>query len=69
MPAAVSIGTNPTFDGTTRRVEAYVLDHDDLDLYDEHVALENFTAVGLERLRVFAATVADGGHALQGIVQ
>ncbi|TAK69388.1 MAG: bifunctional riboflavin kinase/FAD synthetase [Actinomycetota bacterium] len=40
LPAAVSIGTNPTFDGTTRRVEAYVLDHDDLDLYDEHVALD-----------------------------
>jgi riboflavin kinase/FMN adenylyltransferase len=45
MPAAISIGTNPTFDGTERRVEAYVLDVD-LDLYGEHVAVE-FT----ERLR------------------
>lgn len=40
LPAAVSIGTNPTFDGTQRRVEAYVLDRTDLHLYGEHVALE-----------------------------
>ena len=46
MPAAVSIGTNPTFDGTQRRVEAYVLDRTDLDLYGEDVALEF-----VERLR------------------
>jgi len=46
MPAAVSIGTNPTFDGTSRRVEAYVLDRTDLDLYGEDVALEL-----VERLR------------------
>ena len=31
MPAAISVGTNPTFDGVQRRVEAYVLDRDDLD--------------------------------------
>ncbi|MDR3069329.1 MAG: bifunctional riboflavin kinase/FAD synthetase [Cellulomonas sp.] len=40
MPAAVSIGTNPTFDGLARRVEAYVLDRDDLELYDEEVVVE-----------------------------
>ncbi|HEY6793056.1 MAG TPA: bifunctional riboflavin kinase/FAD synthetase [Kineosporiaceae bacterium] len=40
LPAAVSIGTNPTFDGTQRRVEAYVLDRDDLELYGERVAVE-----------------------------
>ncbi len=40
LPAAVSIGTNPTFDGTSRRVEAYVLDRTDLDLYGERVTLE-----------------------------
>ncbi|HET7763450.1 MAG TPA: bifunctional riboflavin kinase/FAD synthetase [Phycicoccus sp.] len=44
MPAAVSVGTNPTFDTEDRRtVEAYVLDRDDLDLYDERVMVE-FTA-------------------------
>ena len=40
LPAAVSIGTNPTFHGTGRRVEAYVLDRTDLDLYGETVTLE-----------------------------
>jgi len=46
LPAAISIGTNPTFDGVERRVEAYVLDRADLDLYDEEVVLEL-----VERLR------------------
>lgn len=41
MPAAISIGTNPTFATVDRRtVEAYVLDRDDLDLYDERVVVE-----------------------------
>ena len=40
LPCAISIGSNPTFDGEHRRVEGYVLDADDLDLYDEHVALD-----------------------------
>ncbi len=40
LPSAVSIGTNPTFDGTVRTVEAYVLDRTDLDLYGEHVAVD-----------------------------
>ncbi|HET6165707.1 MAG TPA: bifunctional riboflavin kinase/FAD synthetase [Marmoricola sp.] len=38
MPAAISVGTNPTFDGARdRRVESYVLDRDDLDLYGRRV--------------------------------
>jgi riboflavin kinase/FMN adenylyltransferase len=38
MPAAISVGSNPTFEGEReRRVEAYVLDHTDLDLYDADV--------------------------------
>jgi riboflavin kinase/FMN adenylyltransferase len=40
LPAAVSVGTNPTFDGQRRRVEAYVLDRTDLELYGERVAVE-----------------------------
>ncbi len=40
LPAAVSIGTNPQFDGVDRRVEAYVLDRDDLDLYGRAVRVE-----------------------------
>jgi riboflavin kinase / FMN adenylyltransferase len=39
-PAAISVGTNPTFDGRQRVVEAYALDTDDLDLYGVHVAVE-----------------------------
>jgi len=36
-PSAISVGTNPTFDGTDRRVESYVLDRTDLELYDDLV--------------------------------
>lgn len=45
MPSAISVGTNPQFDGRERRVEAYVLpeagmDARRLDLYGQHVALD-----------------------------
>ena len=47
LPAAISIGTNPTFDGhRERRVESYVLDRDDLELYEVEVEVEF-----VERLR------------------
>lgn len=39
-PAAISVGTNPTFDGVARRVESYVLDRDDLELYDAPITVE-----------------------------
>ncbi|WP_275426125.1 bifunctional riboflavin kinase/FAD synthetase [Nocardioides gilvus] len=46
-PAAISVGTNPTFSGErARRVESYVLDRDDLELYGVEVEVA-FT----ERLR------------------
>jgi riboflavin kinase/FMN adenylyltransferase len=53
-PAAISVGTNPTFDGhRERRVESYVLDQDDsgddLELYDVEVEVEF-----VERLRGMA---------------
>ncbi len=38
-PAAVSVGTNPTFSGRVRTVEAYVLDVD-ADFYGQHVAVD-----------------------------
>lgn len=53
LPAAVSIGSNPTFSGRERRVEAYVLDFSG-DLYGERLGLDfvarlrdmrNYTAV------------------------
>lgn len=37
--SAVSVGTNPTFSGRTRTVEAFVLDTD-ADLYGQHVAVD-----------------------------
>ncbi|MGO1921060.1 MAG: bifunctional riboflavin kinase/FAD synthetase [Microbacterium sp.] len=40
-PAAVSVGTNPTFDDVlVRQVEAHVLDEDGLDLYGHDVTVE-----------------------------
>ncbi|TWP34394.1 bifunctional riboflavin kinase/FAD synthetase [Leekyejoonella antrihumi] len=41
MPAAISVGTNPTFDDVLQRtVEAHVIDRDDLDLYGEAVHVQ-----------------------------
>ncbi|MEJ2855798.1 MULTISPECIES: bifunctional riboflavin kinase/FAD synthetase [unclassified Saccharothrix] len=45
LKAAVSVGTNPTFSGRERRVEAFVLDVDE-DFYGQRVALDF-----VERLR------------------
>jgi riboflavin kinase / FMN adenylyltransferase len=39
FPAAISVGTNPTFQGSRRTVEAFILDYDG-DLYGEHVGVE-----------------------------
>ncbi len=39
LPAVTSIGTNPTFDGGTMRVETYVIDFDE-DLYGLDVAVD-----------------------------
>ncbi|MBB2935497.1 riboflavin kinase/FMN adenylyltransferase [Amycolatopsis bartoniae] len=39
LAAAVSVGTNPTFSGRERTVEAFVLDVDE-DFYGQHVALD-----------------------------
>lgn len=44
-PAAISVGSNPTFVGVSRQVEAYVLDRpqepvEAFDLYGQHVVVE-----------------------------
>ena len=39
-PAAISVGTTPTFDGSRRRVEAHALGRDDLNLYGEEVGVD-----------------------------
>ncbi|HEV7872211.1 MAG TPA: bifunctional riboflavin kinase/FAD synthetase [Modestobacter sp.] len=48
-PAAISVGSNPTFAGARRTVEAYLLDFEG-DLYGEHVGVEF-----VERLRPMLA--------------
>ena len=49
LPAAISVGTNPTFEGRERRVEAYVLDFDE-DIYGEEVGIEFVARLrGMER--------------------
>jgi riboflavin kinase/FMN adenylyltransferase len=49
-PAAVSVGTNPTFGGQDRVVEAYALDRDDLELYGVHVGVDFVARLrGMER--------------------
>jgi riboflavin kinase/FMN adenylyltransferase len=51
LPAAISVGTNPTFDGVReRRVESYVLDRTDLELYGVEVEVSF-----VERLRGMVA--------------
>lgn len=45
MPAAISVGTNPQFEGTERTVEAYAIDREGLDLYGLHVAVDFLTFV------------------------
>ena len=53
-PAAISVGSNPTFQGSRRTVEAFVLDYDG-DLYGEHVGVEF-----VQRLRRCCVPDVDG---------
>jgi riboflavin kinase/FMN adenylyltransferase len=71
-PAAISVGTNPTFDGVERRVEAYVLDRDDLELYGVEIAIDFYSRLrgqvkysGLEPLiKQMHADVEQARHVL-----
>lgn len=63
-PAAISIGTNPTFDDVdVRQVEAYVLDETDLDLYGHTVEVEFVSRirgmVAFEDVDTLIAQIAD----------
>ncbi len=56
--AAISIGTNPTFEGRERRIEAYVLDFDG-DLYGAQIALDFVARLrGMQRFDEVAALQA-----------
>jgi riboflavin kinase/FMN adenylyltransferase len=57
-PAAISVGTNPTFNGQQRRVEAHVLDLD-TDLYGRRIGVEFARRLrGMERFDGVDALVA-----------
>ena len=58
LPAAVSVGSNPTFSGRERTVEAYVLDQD-TDYYGENVGLDFVSRLrDMERFESVAALQA-----------
>jgi riboflavin kinase / FMN adenylyltransferase len=59
-PAAISVGTNPTFQGSRRTVEAFLLDFEG-DLYGEHVGVEF-----VQRLRPMLA-FADVGELVEAM--
>ena len=40
LPAAISVGTNPHFEGTERTVEVHALGRSDLNLYGESIAVD-----------------------------
>jgi riboflavin kinase/FMN adenylyltransferase len=49
LPAAISVGTNPTFEGKDRTVEAYILDFDE-DIYGVELGVEFVQRIrGMER--------------------
>jgi riboflavin kinase/FMN adenylyltransferase len=60
--AAVSVGTNPTFSGRTRTVEAFVLDTS-ADLYGQHVAVDFVARIRgqekFDRVEDLVATMGD----------
>lgn len=62
MPAAISVGTNPQFDGQVRRIEAYAIDRVGLDLYGLPVVVSfsaHLRAQGVfESLEAFIAQMA-----------
>lgn len=75
FPAAISVGTNPTFDDVpVRQVEAYVLDETDLDLYGRSVEVQFASRIrgmiafeGIEPLKAqIAADVEQVRGALHG---
>lgn len=60
--AAISIGTNPHFDGVERRVEAHLLDFDE-DIYGERLVVEIWAPIRAQRrfdsLQALIAAIGD----------
>jgi riboflavin kinase/FMN adenylyltransferase len=70
--AAVSIGTNPHFDGVERRVEAHLLDFDD-DLYGKRLVVEIWAPIREQRrfdsLEELVAAIDDDVERTRGAVR
>lgn len=67
--AAISVGTNPTFEGSSRTVEAYLLDFDG-DLYDAQVRVEFSRRLrGMVAFDGVEALVAQMGRDVQEVRQ
>jgi riboflavin kinase/FMN adenylyltransferase len=64
-PAAISVGSNPTFEGVERRVEAHAIDQTDLDLYGHRVGID-FTD-RIRSMRRFASLDALTGQLGQDV--
>ncbi|MFF8286363.1 bifunctional riboflavin kinase/FAD synthetase [Streptomyces albus] len=76
MPAAISVGTNPQFDGTERTVEAYAIDRVGLELYGLHVGVDFLDYIRgqetfdtLEALKARMAQDVDEARALVAAAQ
>jgi riboflavin kinase/FMN adenylyltransferase len=62
LPAAISVGTNPTFEGKERTVEAYILDFDS-DIYGVELGVEFVERLrGMERFDRVEDLVAQMGR-------
>ena len=70
--AAISIGTNPHFDGVERRVEAHLLDFDG-DLYGQRLVVELWSPLREQRrfdsLEELVATIGDDVERTRGAVR
>jgi riboflavin kinase / FMN adenylyltransferase len=70
--AAVSIGTNPHFDGVERRIEAHLLDFDG-DLYGERLVVEVWSLLREQRrydsLEELVAAIGDDVESTRGVVR
>ncbi len=69
-PAAISVGSNPTFDGVQRRIESYVLDRDDLELYGVEIAVDFYARIrGQVRFAGVEPLIAQMHHDVEEIRQ
>jgi len=67
LPAAISVGTNPTFEGRQRTVEAYILDFDE-DIYGVELGVEFLERVrGMERFERVEDLVEQMGRDVEQI--